>query len=74
MEDVMMPYELSLSAYPHLPDAFSNRIAQLSGLPGGSVVENRPSSVGDMSSTLYWNDPVEEGMATLSNILAWRIL
>ena len=24
--------------------------------------------------SLGWEDPLEEGMATLSNILAWRIL
>ena len=26
-----------------------------------------------MSSSLVWEDPLEEGMATYSSILAWRI-
>ena len=75
MGDVMMPYEPSVSGYPHLPDSFSNRIAQLSGLPRGlSGKKKQLSSVGDMSSTLGWEDPLEESMATHTSILAWRIL
>ena len=70
----MMPYEPSVSGYPHLPDSFSNRIAQLSGLPWGlSGKKKQLSSVGDMSSTLGWEDPLEKGMATHTSILAWRI-
>ena len=33
------------------------------GFPGGS----------DGEESLGWNDPLEEGMATHSSILAWRI-
>ena len=41
------------------------------GLPGGSVGKESACNVGDLG--LYWEDPLEEGMATLSSILAWRI-
>ena len=45
------------------------------GFPGDSVVKKKQlSSVGDMSSTLGWEDPLEKGMATHTSILAWRIL
>ena len=40
------------------------------------VVENPPASsgdVGDSGSILGWEDPLEEGMATHSGFLAWRI-
>ena len=40
------------------------------------AIKNPPASAGDvrdMGSTLGWKDPLEEGMATHSNILAWRI-
>ena len=46
------------------------------GFPSGSAVKNRPA----MQETqvtwvrfLSWEDPLEEGMATHSSILAWRI-
>ena len=40
------------------------------------VVKNPPSNVKDMRDRvqyLGWEDPLEEGMAMHSNILAWRI-
>ena len=40
------------------------------------VVKNLPASGGDVraaGSIPGWEDTLEEGMATLSNILAWRI-
>ena len=44
--------------------------------PGGSEVKN-PPAVQEMQETLVqsltWEDPMEEGMATHSNNLAWRI-
>ena len=43
------------------------------GFPGGSVIRNPPSKAGDMGSILGWEHPLEEGMATHSSILAWRI-
>ena len=45
--------------------------------PRGSVVKN-PPAMQKMQETwvrsLGWEDPLEEGMATHSSILAWRIL
>ena len=43
------------------------------GFPGGSVIRYPPSKAGDMGSILGWEHPLEEGMATHSSILAWRI-
>ena len=40
------------------------------------VVKSSPASVEDvkdMGSILGWEDPLEEGMAVHSSILAWRI-
>ena len=40
------------------------------------MVKNPPASAGDIrdvDSILGWQDPLVEGMATHSNILAWRI-
>ena len=38
-----------------------------------SVVRNPLAHTGDMGSTLDREDPLEEGMATHSSVLAWRI-
>ena len=43
---------------------------------GDSVVKNLPANAGDArdaGSILGQEDPLEEGMATHSSILAWRI-
>ena len=40
------------------------------------VVKNPPANAGDKEMqvrSLGWEDPLEEGMATCSSILAWRI-
>ena len=42
-------------------------------LPGGPVVENLPAMQGAWLQSLSWEDPLEKGMATHSNILAWRV-
>ena len=39
------------------------------GFPGGSDGKESVCNVGDLG----WEDPLEEGMATHSSILAWRI-
>ena len=39
------------------------------GFPGGSVGKESACNVGDLG----WEDSLEEGMATHSSILAWRI-
>ena len=45
------------------------------GFPGGSLVKNPPANAGDVGDTksLGQEDPLEEGMATHSSILAWEI-
>ena len=43
------------------------------GFPGGSVVKNPPATQETRARSLGWEDPLEEGMATHSSILAWRM-
>ena len=46
------------------------------GFPGGSVVKNLPAMQETQEmwvQSLGWEDPLEEGMATHSSILALRI-
>ena len=38
------------------------------------MVENLPAMQENPDQSLDWEDPLEEGMATHSSILAWRIL
>ena len=46
------------------------------GFPGDSVVKNSPAMQEPQEAqvrSLSWEDPLEEGVATHSSILAWRI-
>ena len=43
------------------------------GFPGGSVIKSLPFNAGSAGSILGQEDPLEEEMATHSNILAWKI-
>ena len=43
------------------------------GFPYGSAGKESTYNVGDLGLFLGWEDPLEEGMATHSSILAWRI-
>ena len=43
------------------------------GFPGGSAVKNTPAMWETWIRSLSWEDPLQEGMATHSSILAWRI-
>ena len=43
------------------------------GFPGGSDGKECTCNVGVWVQSLDWEDPLEEGMATYSSILAWRI-
>ena len=43
------------------------------GFPGGSDGRESTCSAGDLVQSLDWEDLLEEGMATHSSILAWRI-
>ena len=45
----------------------------MEGFPGDSVVKNPPANVGRSGSSLDQEDPLEEGMATHSSIIAWEI-
>ena len=40
------------------------------GFPGGSVGKEPACNAGDLGSIPGWEDPLEEGMATPSSILA----
>ena len=44
-----------------------------SGLPSGSIVQNLLAVHEPQVQSLGWEDPLEEGMATHSSMLAWRI-
>ena len=37
------------------------------------VIKNLPANGGAVREALGWEDPLEEGMATHSSFLAWRI-
>ena len=41
--------------------------------PGGSDGKESTCNAGDLVRFLGWEDPLKEGMATHSRILAWRI-
>ena len=43
------------------------------GLPGGSDRKESACNAGDRFGSLGREDPLEEGMATGSSILSWRI-
>ena len=46
------------------------------GFPGGQGMKNPPAmqeTQGTRVQSLGWEDPLEEGMATHSSILVWRI-
>ena len=43
------------------------------GFPGGSWVKNPPVTQEPQVQSLGLEDPLEEGMANHSDILAWRI-
>ena len=43
------------------------------GFPDSSLVKNLPAMQETPVQSLGWEDPLEEGMATHSSILAWKI-
>ena len=51
----------------------SEHISSLGGFPGGSMVKNPPAVQETWVQSLGWEDPLEEGMATHSSTLAYRI-
>ena len=44
------------------------------GFPGDSDVKNPPAMWETWVQSCGWEDPLEDGMATYSSILVWRIL
>ena len=51
----------------------SSSIKQLWNFPGGSALKNLPTLQETQVRILDQEDPLEEGMATRSSLLAWRI-
>ena len=54
----------------------NDKINIIKGFPGGSEVKNPPIMQETQETwvlSLGWENPLEEGMATYSGILAWRI-
>ena len=52
---------------------FSYGPAKKPSFPDGSVVNNLPAMQATRVQSLGWEDPLEQGMATHSSTLAWRI-
>ena len=55
---------------------FVNSMSHKGAIQVALMVKNPPASAGDVRDTgslLGQEDPLEEGMATYSNILTWRI-
>ena len=51
-------------------------VGEIVGFPSDSAVKNRPAMQETQETWvrfLGWEDPLEEGMAAHSSILAWRI-
>ena len=59
-------------AQVHPGNEIMNHLIDFLGFPSGSVVKNPPANAGD-KRFLGREDPLEEEMATHSNILAWTI-
>ena len=43
------------------------------GFPGSFTVKSPPAKEETWVRSLGWEDPLEEGMATPSSVLAWRV-
>ena len=67
MQEIPVQY---LSREDPLEKAIHSRIL---GFPGGSDSKNLPAVQETWVQSLSWEDPLEEGMATHSSILSWRI-
>ena len=52
---------------------FFGQLVGSPGFPGGTRVKKLPINKETWVWSLGWEDPLEEGMATLSSVLAWRI-
>ena len=59
--------------YPAFPAPFIEETVFSVGFPGGSAGKESTCNAGDLVRSLHWEDPLEEGMAAHSSILARRI-
>ena len=66
---ILAPLLPLCSSSSQLPEG----LLKTSGFPGGSDNKDSACSVGGLGSILNWEDPLEEGKANHSSILAWRI-
>ena len=65
---------LKLQVFQGILDRHS--LQQYLGFPGGRVVKNPPAMLEPQETWVHsvgWEDLLEEGMATHSSVLAWRI-
>ena len=63
----------NLPAMPETPVQFLGQEDPLEGFPGGSDSKEPPAMRETWVQSLGWEAPWEEGIATHSSILAWRI-
>ena len=59
--------------FQDLVKGFRVKCKQLLGSSGAQMVKNLPAKRETRVRFLGWEDPLEEGMATHSRILAWRL-
>ena len=59
--------------FQEVTEVLGRSLGWVLGFPGGSDFNESACNVGDLGSILGWEDPLEKGMATHSNILAWKI-
>ena len=67
---------LALTDFPSQVKLFNTATKVTWGFPGGSVVRNPPAMQESQEIQVWildWEDPLEEGMAKHSSVLAWRI-
>ena len=70
----MFKYTKYLQLYKIIETFYSTSLVYFLGFPGGSDgLKNLPAMQETWVQSLGGEDPPEKGMATHSNILAWRI-
>ena len=63
-----------MEAYHFTPLLVKHKECLFMGFSGGSSVKNLPTIRDTWVRSLGWEEPLEEGMATHSSVLAWKIL
>ena len=73
----MFQFNISTQAFQASNDVqliiFEHSFSSFWGFPSGSAVNSLPEMQETWVSSLGWEDPLEEEMATSSSILAWKI-